>query len=237
MPLRAAPGAPPPPSLVEPDLTIPGHPEVFVIGDLAALTIGGESVPGVAPAAIQEGKHAAANIKWRLAGKPTRPFRYVDKGMLATIGRAAAVGTLGKVKLSGFLAWATWAFVHLVYLVGFRSRILVFIEWAWSYFTYQRGARLITGPIDRHILGPSAGSLRQLVAPPRRQNPRLPSPSSVIEQDLAALEALVDEDAADLADHRAHAAEVSDGFRRVDPRRRDSVLHAAGQAIPRLGRA
>ncbi|HKA89633.1 MAG TPA: NAD(P)/FAD-dependent oxidoreductase, partial [Haliangiales bacterium] len=131
--------------VVTPELTIPGHDEVFVVGDLAALENQGQPVPGVAPAAMQEGRHAAANILRRIRGDAYLPFRYVDKGMLATIGRAAAVGAIGPFRLSGFLAWATWAFIHLLYLVGFRNRVLVFVEWAWYYVTYQRGARLITG--------------------------------------------------------------------------------------------
>jgi NADH dehydrogenase len=130
---------------VMPELTLPGHDEVFVVGDLAALEMDGKPVPGVAPAAMQGGRHAAANILRRIRGDAYVPFRYVDKGTLATIGRAAAVGEIGPFRLSGFLAWATWAFIHLLYLVGFRNRVLVFLEWAWQYVTYQRGARLITG--------------------------------------------------------------------------------------------
>jgi NADH dehydrogenase len=130
---------------VNPDLTIPGHDEIFVVGDLATLTIDGKPVPGVAPAAMQEGRHAARNIVRRVRGDPYLPFKYIDKGTLATIGRAAAVGQIGPFRLSGFLAWITWAFVHLLYLVGFRNRLFVLIDWAWYYLTYQRGARLITG--------------------------------------------------------------------------------------------
>src|SRR5262249_36490252 len=132
--------------LVEPDLTIPGHPEVFVIGDLAALKDkDGNPVPGVAPAAIQEGKAAAKNILRSSHGKPRQEFHYQDKGSLATIGRAAAVAQFGKVPISGLFAWLAWLFIHLFFLVGFRNRLIVMLEWAWSYFTYQRGARLITG--------------------------------------------------------------------------------------------
>ncbi len=131
--------------LVTPELTLPGHDDVFVVGDLATLHVEGKEVPGVAPAAMQGGRHAAANIVRRIRGDAYLPFRYVDKGTLATIGRAAAVGEIGPFRLSGFLAWATWAFIHLLYLVGFRNRVLVFVEWAWYYVTYQRGARLITG--------------------------------------------------------------------------------------------
>jgi NADH dehydrogenase len=130
---------------VAPDLSLPGHPEVFVAGDLAAISSDGVAVPGVAPAAIQEGKHAAGNIRRAIAGQPTLPFRYRDKGSLATIGRAAAVANFKRVKLSGFLAWWAWWAIHIFFLIGFRSRILVLFGWAWSYFTFQRGARLITG--------------------------------------------------------------------------------------------
>ncbi len=131
-------------------LTVPGHDEVFVVGDLAALEQDGRAVPGVAGAAVQGGQHAARQIVRRLAGEPIETFHYVDKGSLATIGRKAAVADFGRVKLSGFLAWAAWLFIHILLLIGFRNRVLVFIEWAWAYFTYQRGARLITGPPIAH---------------------------------------------------------------------------------------
>jgi NADH dehydrogenase len=129
--------------IVEKDLSIAGHPEAFVIGDLAAF----EQVPGVAPAAIQEGTHAAKNIVQLASGKSTLPFRYKDKGSLATIGRAAGVADFGRVRLSGFIAWAAWLGVHIFFLIGFRNRLLVILQWAWAYVTYQRGARLITGPV------------------------------------------------------------------------------------------
>jgi NADH dehydrogenase len=129
--------------IVEKDLSIAGHPEAFVIGDLAAF----EQVPGVAPAAIQEGRHAAKNIVLLASGKAARPFRYKDKGSLATIGRAAGVADFGRVRLSGFIAWAAWLGVHIFFLIGFRNRLLVMLQWAWAYVTYQRGARLITGPV------------------------------------------------------------------------------------------
>ncbi|HSY63988.1 MAG TPA: NAD(P)/FAD-dependent oxidoreductase [Terriglobales bacterium] len=132
--------------LVNADLSIPGHPEVFVIGDLAALKDkNGQLVPGVAPAAIQQGKATARNIANDLQGKPRRDFHYVNKGSLATIGRAAAIAEFGKIHISGFIAWLSWLFVHIFFLIGFRNRILVMIQWAWSYFTYERGAQLITG--------------------------------------------------------------------------------------------
>jgi NADH dehydrogenase len=135
--------------LVEPDLTIPGHPDVYVIGDLAALKQeNGSPVPGVAPAAMQEGRHTAKNIVRSLEGQPRLPFHYVDKGSLATIGRAAAVADFGRVKLSGFIAWLAWLLIHVFFLIGFRNRFLVITQWAWAYFTYQRGARLITGKAD-----------------------------------------------------------------------------------------
>jgi NADH dehydrogenase len=135
--------------LVEPDLSIPGHPEVFVIGDLAAVkNDDGSLVPGVAPAAIQEGTHTAKNIARIVNGQPTLPFRYWDKGSLATIGRAAGVADFGRLRLSGFMAWAAWLAVHIFFLIGFRNRVLVILQWAWAYLTYQRGARLITGKVE-----------------------------------------------------------------------------------------
>jgi len=132
--------------LVNADLSIPGHPEVFVVGDLAALKDeNGKMLPGVAPVAIQEGKFVAKTIRRDLALKPRENFHYWDKGSLATIGRAAAIAQFGKIHISGFIAWLSWLFVHIFFLIGFQNRLLVFIQWAWSYFTYERGARLITG--------------------------------------------------------------------------------------------
>jgi NADH dehydrogenase len=132
--------------LVQPDLSLPGHPEVFVIGDLAALKDeSGKWVPGVAPAAIQQGHFVAKTIRRDFAHEPRQNFKYWDKGSLATIGRAAAVAQFGRIHISGFVAWLAWLFVHIFFLIGFRNRILVFIQWAWSYVTYERGARLITG--------------------------------------------------------------------------------------------
>jgi NADH dehydrogenase len=131
---------------VQPDLTIPGHPEVFVIGDLAAFEYGGTPVPGVSPAAIQEGRHAAANILLALKGEPLEPFRYWNKGSFATIGRGAAVGdAFGTLQLSGLPAWIAWLVIHIFFLIGFRNRVLVILQWAFSYLTFRRGARLITG--------------------------------------------------------------------------------------------
>lgn len=131
--------------LVAPDLSVPGRGNVFVAGDLMALEQDGKPVPGVAPAAIQSGRAAARNIAALVAGRPTRPFRYRDKGSLATIGRAKAVGSIAGVELCGFFAWWVWWVVHIAYLVGFRNRLAVMMGWAWQYFAFSRGARLITG--------------------------------------------------------------------------------------------
>ena len=131
---------------VEPDLTLPGHAEVFAIGDMVRVRdSNGEAklLPGVAPVAMQQGRHAARVIRARLAGDPHEPFRYRDKGNLATIGRAAAVADIHGLKLSGFLAWMTWLLVHLWYLIGFQNRLLVLIRWSVSFLTHGRGARLI----------------------------------------------------------------------------------------------
>jgi NADH dehydrogenase len=137
---------------VNPDLSLPGHPEVFVIGDLATLKDkDGKLLPGIAPVAMQEGKTTAQNIVAELRGKPRRNFDYFNKGNLATIGRAAAVAEFGKIHISGFVAWLAWLFIHVFFLIGFRNRIIVMVQWAWSYFTYERGARLITG--DTHLPG------------------------------------------------------------------------------------
>lgn len=151
--------------LVEPDLSVPGHPEVFVVGDLAAARGPGKPsgatkidasisdkdkktafVPGVAPAAIQMGKFAGRQIKRSLNGEPREVFRYLDKGSLATIGRSRAVADFGRLHISGYFAWLSWLFIHLFFLIGFRNRILVMAEWAWAYITYNHSARLITEP-------------------------------------------------------------------------------------------
>ncbi|MCI0436619.1 MAG: NAD(P)/FAD-dependent oxidoreductase [Gemmatimonadetes bacterium] len=127
-----------------PDCSIPGHPEVFVIGDLAAVQQNGKPVPGVAPAAIQMGRHAADAIRRDLQGQPRKPFRYLDKGILATIGRAAAVGEIFGLKVWGFIAWLGWSLIHVAYLIGFRNRLLVMIQWGWSWVRWTGGIRLIT---------------------------------------------------------------------------------------------
>jgi NADH dehydrogenase len=136
---------------VEPDLSVPGHPELFVVGDLAAFTQDGKPVPGVAPAATQEGRWAADNVLRTLRGEPRRPFVYTDKGDLATIGRHRAVGSFNRdrIRITGRVAWWLWLGVHILYLAGFRNRASVFVQWAYSYFTYGRGVRLITGEVRR----------------------------------------------------------------------------------------
>ncbi len=155
-PIGATLGAPMDPAgrvSVNPDLSIPGRPEVFVIGDLAQLADArtNQPIPGVAPAAMQMGRYVAriialdAETGSAKPGTPRPAFRYRDKGMLATIGRSRAVGTIAGVRVRGFAAWFVWAFIHLMYLTGFRSRLIVLIQWAWAYLWYQRGARLITG--------------------------------------------------------------------------------------------
>ncbi len=130
--------------IVEPDLTVPSHPEIFVIGDLANFSHQtGAPLPGVAPVAMSQGRHVAECIRNRLRDKPTKPYAYFNKGELATIGRAAAVANFGKLKFSGYPAWLLWLFVHLMYLVEFENRVLVFVQWTWSYLTRDRGTRII----------------------------------------------------------------------------------------------
>ena len=143
---------------VAPDLTLPGHPEVFVIGDLAALRQAGKPVPGVAPAAKQMGRHAARNILRAVRGLPYAPFRYRDAGSLATIGRAAAVAEFGRLRLSGFIAWLAWLLVHIYFLIGFRNRLLVMLQWAWLYLRHDSGARLITGEVRVEPWGGDPGN-------------------------------------------------------------------------------
>jgi len=140
--------------MVQSDLSIPGHPEVFVVGDMASMTTGGRPVPGVAQGAIQSGREAARNILRTIRREGRGDFRYRNKGDMATIGRYKAIGDLGRVHLTGWLAWWGWLLLHIVLLAGFRNRISVLIEWAYAYFTYQRGSRLITEPV-RHNLPPS----------------------------------------------------------------------------------
>jgi len=135
--------------IVQPDCSVPGHPEVLVLGDAAACKDprAGGLVPAVSPAAIQMGQHAARAIRASVAGTERRPFHYWNKGELAVIGRGDAIANLPGLRFGGFFAWLIWIFLHIAYLIGFRNRLLVLIEWAWSYVTYRRGARLITGDI------------------------------------------------------------------------------------------
>jgi NADH dehydrogenase len=135
--------------IVAPDLSIPGHPEVFVIGDLAVAMSNGQPVPGVSPAAKQMGRSAARNILQLLRGEPTEAFVYRDYGSLATIGRRSAVADIMGLKLSGYLAWLTWLFAHVYFLIGFRSRLAVLTDWAWSYWTFNRSARVVIEPVDK----------------------------------------------------------------------------------------
>jgi NADH:ubiquinone reductase (H+-translocating) len=162
---------------VEADLSLPGHPEVFVIGDLsAAKDERGKMLPGVAPVAMQQGKFVAQVIAEEVAssgvGCQRTAFHYWDKGSLATIGRAAAIAQFGSLHISGFLAWLSWLFVHILFLIGFQNRLLVFIQWAWSYVTYERGARLITG--STYLPGWSAadGGTKITVGPDDRRESR-----------------------------------------------------------------
>ena len=141
-------------AVVLPDLSIPGHPRAFVIGDAAAAQQDGESVPALAPAAIQMGRYVAKIIRGELETEPAPPearpvFNYADKGIMATIGRRRAIAMSGPIRATGFIAWLMWLFVHLMTLVGFRNRAAVFFEWTWQYLTYQRGARIITTPEGR----------------------------------------------------------------------------------------
>lgn len=137
------------------DLSVPGHPEIFIVGDMARLEPeGGKPLPGLATVAIQEGRYAAKVIRARICGKALKPFKYFDKGTMATIGRAAAVAQIGKLKISGMIAWILWLAVHLMYIVSFGNRLLVLVQWGWSYFTFGRSARLITEDQSRSAATP-----------------------------------------------------------------------------------
>lgn len=142
-------------AIVEPDCTVPGHPEIFVLGDAALFNHQpGGSLPGICPVAIQMGQYAARTIVGDLKGRPRRAFKYWDKGQLSVIGRGRAVADIWKLHFAGFLAWLIWTFVHIFFLIGFRNRVLVMIQWAWSYLTFGRGARLIT--VDSNPVVPAA---------------------------------------------------------------------------------
>ena len=137
--------------LVEPDLSLPNHPEIFAIGDLANYPHQtGRPLPGVAPVAMQQGQYVAKLLQSRIEGKPLPPFRYKDRGSMAIVGRGSAVADLEKLRLSGVLAWLAWLFVHLIHLVEFENKVLVLIQWGWYYFNRNRAARLITR--DRRML-------------------------------------------------------------------------------------
>lgn len=142
---------------------LPGRPEVFAIGDMARFEQDGEPLPGVSPVAMQQGRHVARAILADIEGRPREPFRYKDKGSLATIGRSRAVARVGRFSLSGLTAWLTWLAVHLYFLIGFRNRVIVMLNWAWSYATYQRGSRLITG--NRLVAGTPRDRAEALRAP------------------------------------------------------------------------
>jgi NADH:ubiquinone reductase (H+-translocating) len=154
-PLGASLGVPLDPAgraVVQEDLSVPGHPHIFVAGDLAGFTYqGGAQLPGVAQVAKQQGRHAARNVMRRISGEATLPFRYRDPGNMATIGRAHAIADFGWARVSGFAGWLLWLFVHIMFLVGFRNRLSVLLQWGASYLTYQRSVRLITsaGRTDR----------------------------------------------------------------------------------------
>jgi NADH dehydrogenase len=156
---------------VAPDLSVPGHPSIFVVGDLARFVEpDGRELPGLAPVAMQMGHHAADNVARLVRGEPTRPFRYRDRGMMATIGRNAAVAQVGRFAFDGLVGWLMWLLVHIAYLIGFRNRILVLFQWIWAYVTFDRGVRIITGPVSPAVAEAAAAgeSDKALKAPPPR---------------------------------------------------------------------
>ena len=160
--------------MVEPDLSVPGHPEVFVLGDLMNLAgPDGNPLPGVAQVAIQGGKATAKNIRRTLRGEPRKPFLYFNKGNMATIGRRAAILQRDAFKMKGWLAWIGWLFIHIISLIGFRNRAVVFMQWAWSYLTWQRGARLITGDVGADLAPPGKplGTPEDVMLPPSEGDP------------------------------------------------------------------
>ena len=158
--------------VVQPDCSLPAHPDVFAIGDISWFVPDGESdpLPGVSPVAMQQGRHVAAQIRRLANGQETRPFRYVDKGMMATIGRSRAVAESGTMRLTGLLAWLSWLFVHLFYLIGFRNRLIVLTHWFWQYITFKRGTRLVA-----QQKGWAANELADLLRD--GEEPKLPSSS------------------------------------------------------------
>jgi NADH:ubiquinone reductase (H+-translocating) len=170
---------------VGPDLTLPGHPEVFVLGDLANFSRqDGEPLPGVAQVAMQEARYAAGVVRDRLRGRTTGPFRYRDMGTMATIGRNRAVAVVGRLKLSGYFAWLIWLFVHLMYIVEFENRMLIFLQWAWCYLTWNRPARLITGESPFPIV--SKGEYNGSSGDPGNSTIGAPTVARMVESRLAA---------------------------------------------------
>jgi NADH dehydrogenase len=147
--------------IVAEDLSVPGFREVFVVGDAAHVAMDGQLVPGLAPAAIQQGKRAAKNVIALAEGRETKPFVYVDKGVMATIGKHLAIARIGKLKLTGYLAWVIWLFVHVLSITSFRNRVAVFLEWSWSYLFSRRGARLITHRDWHSVIGTSPSLLTE----------------------------------------------------------------------------
>jgi NADH dehydrogenase len=161
---------------VEPDLSLKGHPEIFVIGDLALYPHQtGQPLPGLAPVAMQEGKYVARLITRRLQGKPTEAFQYRDRGTMATVGWFRAVVDLRGLRFDGPIAWLTWLFVHLMMLVEFENRLLVLIQWAWHYFTLNRSARLITGETAR-LPAAGVGRSEEIAANDRSHTQAVPEP-------------------------------------------------------------
>ena len=169
--------------IVGPDCSIPGHPEVFAIGDMAAMRdAAGVDVPGLCPAAIQEGNYVAATIRADISGKPRKPFTYIDKGTMATVGRRRAIAKVRSLELSGMIAWLAWMAIHVLFLIGFHNRFVVMFNWAWQYFTWKRGARLIThtSRAEQNLLLATAPdgpipSARSMSTPTPEQNPLIRS--------------------------------------------------------------
>jgi NADH dehydrogenase len=160
---------------VQPDLSVAAHPDIFVIGDLAAFQErNGTLLPGIAPVAIQQGQAVAENIWRAIAGQPRRAFHYFDRGSMATIGRAAAVAEIRRLHLTGLLAWLAWLTVHIFFLIGFQNRVLVLVNWAWSYLSYERGARLITG--GWHVGAPPPPAVAKPAKPTKRAQQRRVTP-------------------------------------------------------------
>ena len=163
--------------IVENDCSLKGHPEVFVLGDQANFTgEDGKPLPGLAPVAMQQGRHTARNIRREVKGQPREPFKYRDKGIMATIGRRRAIVQYGRLKFAGFFAWLAWLFIHVLYLIGFKNRIEVMLNWGWNYFAFSRGARLIVGkdwrtaasaPVPSEVVDmPREASVPNVMAPP-----------------------------------------------------------------------